>query len=173
MTNECKIYVERRFTKSDADALERNTRYNHKKIMLDIIRKEEYTPKCVAEVKDGKLIMFPIAMLYGMTETSFKETFYSNEWDIFVDGDETKELSPDEMDELFKLEVVWKKSSIFGDKSKCCFCGDDLNGRGNSTWGCWSPLEERILNAGERRRCCDKCNLDIVVPQRLEELNTL
>ena len=50
---------------------------------------------------------------------------------------------------------------------KCCFCGKDYNGYGNSTWGCWSPIEEKAFK-GEKMRCCDECNMIIVVPTRME-----
>jgi len=49
----------------------------------------------------------------------------------------------------------------------CCFCGELFEGMGNSTWGCWSPVEEKQFT-GEKMRCCDKCNASIVVPTRLE-----
>ena len=52
-------------------------------------------------------------------------------------------------------------------ENKCCFCGKPYRMYGNSTWGCWSPIEE-IQYVGEKKRCCDECNLKIVVPTRLE-----
>lgn len=41
----------------------------------------------------------------------------------------------------------------------CCFCGEQLNGWGNDI----RPL---VTNNGDR--CCDKCNRDIVIPNRLK-----
>lgn len=47
----------------------------------------------------------------------------------------------------------------------CCFCKKQIDGRGNSTWGCWSPEEEKA-GEGEKRRCCDRCNRKIVIANR-------
>lgn len=51
----------------------------------------------------------------------------------------------------------------------CCFCGKPFKMYGNSTWGCWSPIEEQFYK-GEEMRCCDECNANIVVPQREENM---
>lgn len=50
--------------------------------------------------------------------------------------------------------------------NNCCFCGKEFKGFGNSTWGCWSDEEERA-GVGEKERCCDECNLKVVIPARI------
>lgn len=50
----------------------------------------------------------------------------------------------------------------------CCFCGEKYTMFGNSTWGVW---KDEYDPRGETERCCDKCNLDIVLPARLKRLN--
>lgn len=44
-------------------------------------------------------------------------------------------------------------------KKKCCICGKEFYGWGNEPW----PVKE----SGQ---CCDKCNMSVVVPARLELL---
>ena len=53
-------------------------------------------------------------------------------------------------------------------ESECCFCGADMPlwpgskvGRGNNP----EPLETWP------RRCCDECNITLVIPARLGRLN--
>lgn len=48
----------------------------------------------------------------------------------------------------------------------CCFCKNEVEDFGNSTWGCWTAEEERA-GYGEKRRCCNACNLKIVIPNRI------
>lgn len=57
------------------------------------------------------------------------------------------------------------------EKLICCFCRKPIpsNSWGNSTWGCWSEEEEK-QNKGETARCCDGCNLHIVIPCRMGKL---
>lgn len=43
---------------------------------------------------------------------------------------------------------------------KCCFCGKKISGYGNSCW----PIYEN-----EDLRCCDKCNIDVVIRERLKQ----
>jgi hypothetical protein len=44
---------------------------------------------------------------------------------------------------------------------KCCFCGCDIdNGYGNNP----EPLKSYP------NRCCDKCNIEIVIPERIERV---
>ena len=43
---------------------------------------------------------------------------------------------------------------------KCCFCGDEIVGYGNSI---------RPIIRGKNDRCCDKCNLEIIIPYRMAE----
>lgn len=52
---------------------------------------------------------------------------------------------------------------------KCCFCDKEFEGYGNSTHGCWSDEEERAGN-GEKLRCCDECNLKVVIPARYRKI---
>lgn len=54
----------------------------------------------------------------------------------------------------------------------CCFCGKPYEGYGNSTWGCWSPEEERA-GAGEKQRCCDRCNIKVVIPARIKNFGSI
>lgn len=44
----------------------------------------------------------------------------------------------------------------------CCFCGKFIPGYGNNPWP---------ENKQSGAQCCDECNLDIVIPARLEEMN--
>lgn len=44
---------------------------------------------------------------------------------------------------------------------KCCFCGKEIVGYGNNPY----PFPE-----GKDARCCDACNMDVVVPARLAML---
>ena len=45
----------------------------------------------------------------------------------------------------------------------CCICGKKFFGHGNNPW----PI---IDDESEDVRCCDECNLNIVVPARIELL---
>lgn len=48
----------------------------------------------------------------------------------------------------------------------CCFCGKEIKfNESNSTWGCWTPSEERA-GLGEKNRCCNHCNKSKVIPSR-------
>ena len=42
----------------------------------------------------------------------------------------------------------------------CAICGKKIKGLGNS---CWPIVEE------ESYRCCDECNMTVVVPERIWE----
>lgn len=44
---------------------------------------------------------------------------------------------------------------------KCCICGEKIVGYGNNPW----PVNNDV-----RKRCCDKCDWDIVIPARLLRL---
>ena len=51
---------------------------------------------------------------------------------------------------------------------KCCFCGKEFKGFGNSTWPIYPDAihcEEGKPN-GEQMRCCDECN-EKVIEERL------
>lgn len=41
----------------------------------------------------------------------------------------------------------------------CCICGELIKGYGNSPW----PICE-----DENARCCDYCNMTVVVPERIK-----
>lgn len=53
----------------------------------------------------------------------------------------------------------------------CSLCGKKYIGCGNSTWGYWQTkgynLEEDSVT-GEMLRCCDDCNVRIIIPSRLK-----
>lgn len=49
-----------------------------------------------------------------------------------------------------------------GDLQKCCICGKEFKGYGNN------PEPYAIEG-----RCCDKCNIEKVIPARNEKLNTI
>ena len=42
---------------------------------------------------------------------------------------------------------------------KCCFCGEVFEGYGNNPW----PMADDT-----KHRCCNVCNMRIVVPARIE-----
>ena len=42
----------------------------------------------------------------------------------------------------------------------CAICGRKIKGSGNS---CWPVFDE------EKYRCCDECNMTVVVPERIWE----
>ena len=44
-------------------------------------------------------------------------------------------------------------------KYKCVFCGKEHEGYGNSCWPIYND---------ESIRCCDNCNMYIVVPERIK-----
>lgn len=44
----------------------------------------------------------------------------------------------------------------------CCFCGEPIQGYGNNPYP---------ANKEEDARCCDRCNLTIVIPKRFELIN--
>jgi DNA-directed RNA polymerase subunit RPC12/RpoP len=46
---------------------------------------------------------------------------------------------------------------LLGDKKKCVICGKEFSGYGNNPW----PVKSR-------GKCCDECNLNIVIPARLK-----
>ena len=43
-------------------------------------------------------------------------------------------------------------------KNKCCLCGKEIIGYGNNP----APLKSSV------RKCCDECNLKLVVPARMK-----
>ena len=44
---------------------------------------------------------------------------------------------------------------------KCCFCGKEFVGWGNNPYP---------ANKDEDARCCDKCNDEIVIPERIARM---
>lgn len=55
-------------------------------------------------------------------------------------------------------------------KMTCCFCGKPLNKYGgNSTSGGFNAEEEHTKHH-DNDRCCDECNMNIVIPRRFEVL---
>jgi len=46
-----------------------------------------------------------------------------------------------------------------GDKLFCCFCNEEIDGYGNNP----EPVAEGEL------KCCDKCNMSVVIPARINE----
>lgn len=46
-------------------------------------------------------------------------------------------------------------------KYVCCICGKEFEGYGNNPW----PIGNDVYS--EEDRCCDKCNLDYVIPARI------
>ena len=55
-------------------------------------------------------------------------------------------------------------------KMTCCFCGKPLNEYGgNSTHGGFNTEEEHAKHH-DNDRCCDECNMNIVIPRRFEVL---
>jgi hypothetical protein len=51
------------------------------------------------------------------------------------------------------------------EKFKCCLCDKEVEGFGNNP----DPLG----NLGEDEECCDECNLNKVIPARIEKYETL
>ena len=52
---------------------------------------------------------------------------------------------------------------------KCCFCGKEFKGFGNSTWPIYPDAihcEEGKPN-GEQMRCCDECDQKYVITARI------
>ena len=46
------------------------------------------------------------------------------------------------------------------EKHVCCICGKEFTGYGNNP--------EPIVSYESGKRCCDKCNIEVVVPRRIE-----
>jgi hypothetical protein len=50
------------------------------------------------------------------------------------------------------------------DKHICCICGKEFTGHGNNPW----PVKNKEGKSfGPDDRCCDKCNSDVVIVERL------
>ena len=47
------------------------------------------------------------------------------------------------------------------EKKVCCLCGQEIDGYGNNP---------EPISTNEDDRCCDSCNLEKVIPARLEQL---
>ena len=50
------------------------------------------------------------------------------------------------------------------EKHTCCICGQEFTGCGNNPY----PVK-----SDDNARCCDICNDTVVIPARLEELQTV
>ena len=50
---------------------------------------------------------------------------------------------------------------------KCCICGKQFKGSGNSPWGALN-LDNTIIKWNKNDRCCDECNMEIVIPGRVK-----
>ena len=46
-------------------------------------------------------------------------------------------------------------------KQKCCICGKEFEGWGNNLWP---------VNNDPDARCCDECNYNVVIPERIKGL---
>lgn len=44
---------------------------------------------------------------------------------------------------------------------KCCICGKEFEGYGNNPWP---------INNDPEERCCDECNMKVVIPERIKNL---
>lgn len=49
---------------------------------------------------------------------------------------------------------------------KCCICHKQIKKYGNNPFGALD-LKNRPLKFGKYDRCCDECNLEIVIPGRI------
>ena len=47
---------------------------------------------------------------------------------------------------------------------KCCICGKEIEGYGNNPWP---------VSTNEDDRCCDECNLEVILPERILTLMRL
>lgn len=50
------------------------------------------------------------------------------------------------------------------EKHTCCFCGKEFAGWGNNP-DCWDNREFQ-----EDERCCDDCDITVVIPARMKAL---
>lgn len=57
-----------------------------------------------------------------------------------------------------KAKTTLGKENKMNETFTCCICGKVCEGYGNNA----EPVKEGI--------CCDKCNEEVVIPKRLEEL---
>lgn len=55
---------------------------------------------------------------------------------------------------------------------KCCFCNQDFEGFGNSTWPIYPDAIhcEKDIPNGEQMRCCDNCNQKYVITARVNPM---
>lgn len=52
-------------------------------------------------------------------------------------------------------------------KYKCCICGKEKEGYGNSPYGAVDEKTKKILMWKEEDVCCDLCNIIKVIPGRI------
>jgi hypothetical protein len=55
---------------------------------------------------------------------------------------------------------------------KCCFCNQDFEGLGNSTWPIYPDAIhcEKDMPNGAQMRCCDNCNQKYVITARVDPM---
>ena len=56
-------------------------------------------------------------------------------------------------------DKITKETSYVLSKAMCCFCNEEIDGYGNNP----EPVAEGKL------KCCDKCNMSVVIPARINE----
>lgn len=65
------------------------------------------------------------------------------------------------MDDVFE----WAKDNIYEEEKvpefDCCICGTHCIGYGNNPWP---------VNKNENDRCCNDCNIEVVIPARIAQL---
>ena len=71
-------------------------------------------------------------------------------------------VCPEEEAEEFGIQNMPKKRIREEVKTQtCCLCGKEFKGYGNNPW----PVKEEGV-------CCDDCNLEVVIPARLERAHS-
>lgn len=76
------------------------------------------------------------------------------------DGTKIIELTGIRAEAFFRtvMEMADQYEKQEQDDKECCICGEVIEGYGNNP----SPVKEK-------GRCCDKCNMEVVIPKRLED----
>lgn len=52
-------------------------------------------------------------------------------------------------------------------KYVCCICGKEHEGFGNNPWPVKNKKGEHF---GPEERCCDECNSNVVIPERIYQI---
>lgn len=55
---------------------------------------------------------------------------------------------------------------------RCCICGKKINGYGNNPCGTLK-LNNKPVRWKKTDRCCDKCNIEFVIPERVQRYFTI